>query len=71
MLRSLSWLFFAVAVCEVVLTLAHKLDLGAGLVAICFALFFGGVFHGLSAIELDVRALREHFLPTERGADAK
>lgn len=54
-----------------VLILLHRLDLGTGLMAICFALFFGGVFSGLSAIERDVRALRRHFMSTDRGTDAK
>jgi hypothetical protein len=67
MLRVLSWLFFVVGILEVVLILIHKLDLGMGLPAICFAVFFGGLFHGLATIERHVRALRDHFMRADQG----
>lgn len=58
MLRALSILFFIAGAFEIVLIIIGKLNLSAGLVAISFALFFGGVFHGLFEIERDLHIIK-------------
>lgn len=65
MLRILSILFFAAGVLEVILMITGKLNLSGGLVAISFALFFGGVIYGLDGIKNDLKEIRSHIKPSE------
>jgi hypothetical protein len=57
MLRALVVFFLAVGAFEVVATALGKLSLVAGLGAICLAVFFAGVLHGMRAMQQDLRAL--------------
>lgn len=65
MLRILSILFFAAGVLEVILMITGKLNLAAGLGAISFALFLGGVIYGLAGIKDDLQAIRSRMNPSE------
>lgn len=67
MLRILSVVFFVAGVLEVGLMIAGKLNLTAGLLAISFALFFGGVIFALDSIQRDVQAIRKSGMATKPG----
>ncbi len=60
MLRSLVIFFIALGVLEAVAIALGKLNLLAGLGAICLAVFFAGVLHGLGGLQNDIRALLAH-----------
>ena len=57
MLRVLVIFFIALGVLEAVGIAVGKLNLLAGLGAICLAVFFAGVLHGLGGLQKDIRAL--------------
>jgi len=59
MLR-VSWIFFlGVGALELALMALGKLNLGAGLVVIPFALFFAAVLYGVERMQRDLRAVRD------------
>lgn len=58
MLRLFAYLYFLIALIEVVLVPVGKLDLTIGLIAGATSFFFGAVLLGLGIIVEEIRAIR-------------